>query len=90
MKSLRLIIAALAATAAFGTAAAEEVTEVIVVKAQRPAEPEAPEFVAIEAPTPEIDFAKIPIEAPTLDQSDREFEPERVELAMRETSDTKT
>jgi len=86
MKSFRLTIAALAAVTAFGTVQAEEETEVIVVKAERPAERETPEFLAIEAPTPEIDFTGIPIKAPTIDRSEIEFELKRFELAMRATS----
>jgi hypothetical protein len=90
MQSFRLTIATLAAVAAFGTAHAGEDMEVIVVKAERPVEREVPDFVAIEAPTPEIEFTEIAIEAPTIEPSDMKLEPERIELAMRETSETRT
>lgn len=90
MRSLKLTIAALATIMAFGTAGAKEEMELIVVKAERPIEHQAPEFVAIEEPTPEIDFTKIPIEAPTIDRSDMELTPKRFELATHDTSETRT
>lgn len=86
MKTIRLALFALAATLTLGAANAEEAgkMDVIVVTAARPDTIESPPLDTLEPAPPAFDFAAFEIEQPTLDPSEVERKPARIELALHD------